>query len=63
MTLTLTSEKKERIKKLAKVLLTKNITIRMLGSFVGNLTASFEAVPYGRLKSKSNQIKKSFLIK
>ena len=49
MTLTLTSEKKERIKKLAKVLLTKNITIRMLASFVGNLTASFEAVPYGRL--------------
>ena len=51
MTVTLTSEKKERIKTKGIGLLYthKNITIRMVSSFIGNLTASFEAVPYGRL--------------
>ena len=49
MTLTLTTDKKEKRKKLAIGLLTKKINIRMVASFVGNLTASFEAVPNGRL--------------
>ena len=50
MTVTLTLEKKKKIKSLGLGLLqSKNITIRMLSSFIGNLTASFEAVPEGRL--------------
>ncbi len=49
MTLTLTDKKKERIKTMGIGLLHKDITIRMVSSFIGNLTASFDAVPYGRL--------------
>ena len=50
MTLSLTDEKKDRIKKLASELLVANkCTIRMVARFIGNLTASFEAVPGGRL--------------
>ena len=50
MTVELTVEKKERIKNMGIGLLSKdNRTIRMVSSFIGNLTASFEAVPYGRL--------------
>ena len=61
MTITLTSEKKEKIKKLAIELLTVHkVKIRMLASFLGNLTASLEAVPYGKLhyrKIESEKIK------
>ena len=50
MTVRLTVEKKEKIIGLGIGLLkTKNFTIRMISSFIGNLTASFEAVPEGRL--------------
>ena len=50
MTVRLTVEKKTKIKGLGVGLLkTKNVTIRMISSFIGNLTASFEAVPEGRL--------------
>ena len=50
MTVTLTQEKKEKIVKMGKGLLERpHITIRMVSSFIGNLTASMEADPYGRL--------------
>ena len=50
MTLTLTLEKKKKIKDLAEKLCTVlNNTVRLVASFLENLTASFEAVPYGRL--------------
>ena len=50
MTLSLTEEKKDRIKKLAsELLVANNCTVRMVARFIGNLTASFEAVPGGRL--------------
>ena len=50
MTVRLTPEKKAKI--IAKglgLLNKKGITIRAVSSFIGNITASFEAVPYGRL--------------
>ena len=49
MTLTLTTKKKEKLKRLGLGLSDKKITIRMVSRFIGNLTASFEGVPYGRL--------------
>ena len=50
MTVTLTDQKKDKVKNMAIGLKnSKNITIRMVSRFIGNLTASFEAVPYGRL--------------
>lgn len=45
-----TQDKKSRIQKLGLGLLNKpEITICMISSFVGNLTASMELVPHGRL--------------
>ena len=50
MTVTLTVDKKEKIRNMGLGLLSKdNRTIRMVSRFIGNLTASFEAVPHGRL--------------
>ena len=49
MTLTLTTEKKEKIKRMGMGLSQLSVTIRMLSRFIGNLTASFEGVPHGRL--------------
>lgn len=50
MTVTLTQEKKTKIVKMGLGLLERpHVTIRMVTSFIGNLTASMEAVPYGRL--------------
>ena len=50
MTLTLTSNKKENIRNIAAVLLLKQcFSIRTLGSFLGNIVFSFEAVPNGNL--------------
>ena len=50
MTVRLTDEKKSKIKDLGLGLLDKNnITVRMISRFIGNLTASFDAVPEGRL--------------
>lgn len=41
---------KIRIKSMGQGLFTRpRITIHMMASFIGNLTASFEAVPFGRL--------------
>ena len=50
MTVTLTPEKKEKIREMGIGLLSvESITVRMVSRFIGNLTASFEAVPFGRL--------------
>ena len=50
MTLTLTEEKKDKIKKLAtKIISNTGLDIRTLAKFLGNLVASFEAVPHGPL--------------
>ncbi len=50
MTITLVTEKKEKIVIKGKGLLHRNnITIRMVSSFIGSLTSSFDAVPFGRL--------------
>ena len=49
MTLTLTDKKKTKIMNKAKQLLQGSVSIRMVASFVGNLTSSFEGVPNGRL--------------
>ena len=50
MTITLTEEKKGKIKTLALSLMNKNsCSVRTVAKFIGNLTASFEAVPGGRL--------------
>ena len=49
MTVTLTDEKKIKIITMAKGLRCRNITCRMISSFIGNLTAAFEGIPEGRL--------------
>ena len=50
MTLTLTAEKKEKIKALLVDCLTKQkITLREIAKVIGNIVASFPAVTYGRL--------------
>ena len=49
MTITLTNEKKVKIHEYAKRLLVGTPTIREVAKFLGNLSAPFEAVTYGRL--------------
>ena len=50
MTIELTKEKKEKIAALCEELLNAtNISIRQLAKVIGNLVASFPAVPYGKL--------------
>ena len=49
MTITLTNEQKVKIHEYAKKLLVGTTTIREVAKFLGNLSASFEAVTYGRL--------------
>ena len=50
MTLTLTTRKKEKIKKLCDVLLSKEKpTIRLVALLLGNMAAAFEPVPFDRL--------------
>ena len=51
MRISLTQKKKQKIKNLAARLMDNkdNITIRLLAKFIGNVTASFEAVPLGPL--------------
>ena len=64
MTVTLTAEKKDRLKSLGEGLLRKNdITIRMVSSFIGNITASFEAVPFGRLHYRNLEYCKTEALK
>ena len=50
MTITLTNEKKQKILKLCTAArLAHTLTIRELANLIGNLVASMEVVPYGRL--------------
>ena len=49
MTITLTNEQKVKIHEYAKKLLVGTTTIREVAKFLGNLSASFEAVTCGRL--------------
>ena len=49
MTLTLTNEKKVKIHEYAKKLLVGTPTVSEVAKFLGNFSASFEAVTYGRL--------------
>ena len=49
MTITLTNEKKVKIDEYAKKLLARTPTFREVSKFLANLSASFEAVTYGRL--------------
>ena len=49
MTLSLTSAKKNKIKDLCVTTFNPTLTIRQVASLLGNIAASFEAVPYGRL--------------
>ena len=50
MTLTLTCNKKDKIRNVATTLLPKqSCSIRTLASFLGNIISSFEAVPNGKL--------------
>ena len=50
MTVTLTNEKKQKILKLRTAArLAHTLTIRELAKLIGNLAASMEAVPYGKL--------------
>ena len=49
MTLTLTSNKKRKIRNIAAVLLLKqSCSIRTLASFLGQIVSPFEAVPNGK---------------
>ena len=50
MTITLTTEKKEKIKELCECMLQNNkLSIRDVAKLIGNLVAAFEAVPMGQL--------------
>ena len=63
MTLTLTPKKKLKIMDKARKLLSGRISIRMVASFVGNLTSSFEAVPMGRLHYRHIELSKTLSLK
>ena len=63
MTLTLTAKKKEKIINKARAVLKGNASIRMVASLVGNLTSSFEAVPYGRLHYRHLEFSKTMSLK
>ena len=56
MTITLTSEKKQKIKRKVEELLTKSSTIREVSSLLGSIVASFEAVPNGRLYLSAHRV-------
>ena len=49
MTIRLTNEKKSKNIWICKKLLVGTLTVREAAKFLGNLSASFEAVTYGRL--------------
>lgn len=54
MTITLTKEKKQKIYVMSNEILDSNSqTIRKIASFIGNLTASLPAVPFGKLHYRS----------
>jgi hypothetical protein len=63
MTITLTDEKKSKIKRLAREVLNKDVSIRTVSKFIGNLTSSFEGVPQGRLYYRHIEFDKSVSLK
>ena len=64
MTITLTDEKKMKIRERGLGLINgENVTVRMVSSFIGNLTASFEAVPFGKLYYRNLEFCKSQALK
>ena len=63
MTITLTNEKKVKIHEYAKKLLVGTPIIREVAKFLGNLSASFEAVTYGRLFYRFREIDKRNALK
>ena len=64
MSITLTEEKKVKIRNMAKHLLdTKEITIRMLYKFLGNLTASFDGVSQGQLHYRHIEFDRNYSFK
>ena len=63
MTLTLTSKKKDKILNKARNVLNGNVSIRMVASLIGNMTSSFEAVPYGRLYYRHLELSKTLSLK
>ena len=63
MTLTLTSKKKEKLLNKAKNVMNGNVSISMVASLIGNMTSSFEAVPYGRLYYRHLELSKTISLK
>jgi len=64
MTISLTKKKKDNIKSICKKLLDKkDNTIREVASLIGNMTASFEAVQYGRLHYRNLELDKIISLK
>ena len=64
MTITLTLEKKEKIKELAlSILSSPTISIRKLAQFIGNIVASFPAVPFGKLNYRDMERNKVTALK
>ena len=60
MTISLTEKKKVKIKNLANhVLSQKGVSIRNVASLIGNMTAAFEAVPFGRMYYRHIEICKT----
>ena len=60
MTVTLTAKKQDKIKEMAQnILSAKQVTIRELASFVGNVVAADPAVPLGPLRYKYIEIVKT----
>ena len=63
MTITLTDQKKSKIKLLAKQILDEYVSIRIVSRFIGNLTSSFEGVPNGRLYYRHIEFDKTVSLK
>ena len=63
MTITLTEEKKNNTKMLAKEILDTNVSIRVVSRFIGNLTNSFDGVPEGKLYYRHIEYHKNVSIK
>jgi len=64
MTISLTEKKKENIIRICNNILNgENNTIRQVASLLGNMSASFEAVPYGRLYYRNLEADKIYWLK
>ena len=63
MTISLTTEKREKIKKLCEQVLYMQCTIRKLASLIGNIVASFPAVMYGPLYYRHLETDKAISLK